>query len=590
MRRSLYSCAILLLCQAGLPAQTPSCQDDLRNWQQLGLPLVADWNCSVSAVGAGYTPSWHIDQVRKGHRFLPSIRVPLADPNANKARYVEAALAIPAADLDFVNTNHLPICLRTTDIANAFTSPIHRLPEVLSSIPLSPLAWRYEKNVLNDVPVADVFAPSPLWTQEGNLWGSSLFMKQLQKMIPAPEYIVFVENNESAVDDLNRYHAPTPSGTDSLGYKKFDWASDAVLGTLSIRMRDRVRELKAVDPASSFSDFLPEYWARQREHYQALYTAFDAALIRAWRARTYTVAYGGEDCRFAGPARNFEALGYEPEFTCRDACSPSYYIAGTYADFTSTDHAAVLNFIPAWEEARRRNPKAYRELSVLITDTACYAGAQARMHEVMTPSRYEGHIQWLLWSIHDPGVPVLLRHFSNSTTLPSTPMFDAAEQKTLKGLGADGLSIIAAKNVDYVNPIMCAVDRVCTNPTLRKFWLDGKPVIVPGLGHPSSQFSTLAPYPQPGSPDNRWRVLEVSTNPARSTWQSRRGIIDAKLKVWAVATQLDNEILLYLWTPCKLTGNVTVTVPGYGDAVVAAPAPWGYWLLKENVTPVKVLP
>ncbi|HTI50690.1 MAG TPA: hypothetical protein VL475_07060, partial [Planctomycetaceae bacterium] len=60
-------------------------------------------------------------------------------------------------------------------------------------------------------------------------------------------------------------------------------------------------------------------------------------------------------------------------------------------------------------------------------------------------------------------------------------------------------------------------------------------------------------------------------------------------KVWAVATRVGDYALLYAWTPCKLTGNVTVTVPDFGTVTIAAPQPWGYWILTKAGT-ATVLP
>ncbi|MSR59211.1 MAG: hypothetical protein EXS05_16470 [Planctomycetaceae bacterium] len=585
MLRVLCSCAWLLLCQAGLPAQTPTNQNDLRDWHRQGLPLVADWNTT------GYTPTWHIDQVRKGHRFLPSFSLPFltaleTNGSANWPANVDLLLAISASDQALLRNGNLPICLRTKNLCSPFTFPAYRLPMVVKNIPLSPLVWFINQGILDDAPTADVLGPPSIWASEGKAWGKSLFMQRIQAMLPNPEYVIFLENNEAATDDLGRYTMQV-KGKDGLGLPRFAWLPDDVLGTRSLRMRDHVRP---VNP----TDFLPEYWALRGAQYRALYDAFEAGLTEAWQGRTYTAAYGAMDNLVtAAPAQRFGELGYAPELTFRDAGSPSYYIdAKRYGDFTSLNHVDVLNYIPAWEEARRRNPKSYREVSLNISDGSCFQGAQTLKHEVMTPSRYEGHIQWLLWSIHDPGVPVLLRHFSGSTVLPSTPMFRADQQKILNGLGADGIAIKAATNVYYVNPITSAVDRICTEPTLRKFWLNGSPVVVPGLGHPSKQLNstTIAPYPQPGSPDNRWRVLDVNTNPLRSSWQVVKGKITVPIKVWAVATRLNDEVLLYLWSPCKLTGNVTVTVPDLGTAVVTAPNPWGYWLLKSGTTPQQILP
>jgi hypothetical protein len=165
-------------------------------------------------------------------------------------------------------------------------------------------------------------------------------------------------------------------------------------------------------------------------------------------------------------------------------------------------------------------------------------------------------------------------------------LFETSDYKTLDAFGAGELK--TATSETYLKPIISSVDRVCSDATLRDFWLRGTPVIVPGLGHPSKQIEPAITFPRAGDPDNRWRVLECSTNPPRASWTVVDRAIVQKLKVWAVATKLDDRILLYAWSPCNLTGNVTVTVPNFGTATIPVPQPWGYWILKAGLAPQKL--
>src|SRR4029079_6519393 len=104
----------------------------------------------------------------------------------------------------------------------------------------------------------------------------------------------------------------------------------------------------------------------------------------------------------------------------------------------------------------------------------------------------------------------------------------------------------------YLQAIIASVDRVCSDATLRGFWLSGQAVVVPGLGHPSKQIDPTNVYPYEDDPDNRWRFLECSANTPRAQWKVVNGEIDEKIKVWAVATRLGDRALLYAWSPCKL--------------------------------------
>lgn len=526
--------------------------------------------------------------MRQGHRFLPSIRLPQSAVQADSAdnfAHARRWLQLSPDGWKLLRDNGLPICLRTNNIVDAFWQPRYRLPLVPDNIPASPLVWVLKDTGLDDERLVDCLGSPENWKIEGELWGRSLFMKSLQRQLPSPAYALLLENNEGAYEKLSRYTDADPHRRDAYGFQVRNWKPDAELQKLSLRLHARIEQLRAENPQSGPAEFLPEFWTRRVAQYRALYDAFDAQLSAGWKGKLYAVGYNGMGHAYRPqPAVDFEKLGYCPELNYYDAGSTEIYSAGTQlADFCSLDHAAVLNLIPAWEVARSRNPKAFRELSLYITDGAALAGAKAGRHEVITPARYEGWVQWTLWSIHDPGIPVILRHWCGYADKPSTPMFDRKHYQELDELGHPELKNAVSET--YLKPIISAVDRVCIDQTLREFWLRGQPIIVPGLGHPARQMYSLVPYPLPGQPDNRWRLLECSANPPRDTWKIERGKATATIRVWAVATRLNDRVLLFAWSPCRLEGKITVSIPELGDVEVEAPQPWGYWVVKQGGVP-----
>lgn len=564
--------AVAVISQGQLGAQAPTNIDDLRNWQTLGLPLAAEWNVT------GYGLQYHVDQVRAGHRFLPSVKVPATVDSLNNAKRVSGYLTLSADGWNFLTANDLPICLRTDNINGVFVLPAYNLPKISANIPKSPRVWTLKGTTLSDTQIVDCLGPPSIWNHEGQLWGASLLLKNLQAKHPNPAWVVFIENNEGPYDTTPRYRDKTTG----------EWLPASTLQTLSLRMRDRVAELKTSDPDTKPPEFQAEYNTRRGGQYHAFYAGFESQLSDSWQGKAITSAYRGLDTAYQGkPGDNFGNTIYCPALLSYDAGSqPLYAVGNTLSDFTSLDQVQVLNLIPAWEDARVRNPKSYRELSLSINQKAILAGALAGRHEVMTPARYQGWVQWLLWTLRDPGAPMLLRRFSGASQHPTTPLFTTADYATLDAHQASELK--SATDETYLQAIIASVDRVCTDATLRSFWLGGQAVVVPGLGHPMKQTNPTNVYPHATDPDYRWRFLECSTNPPRAQWKVVSGEINEKIKVWAVATRLGDKALIYAWSPCTLSGNITVTVPDLGTFSIAAPQPWGYWVVKANSAPTRL--
>ncbi|MGQ0635633.1 MAG: hypothetical protein ACT4QC_13545 [Planctomycetaceae bacterium] len=583
MQRLVLRIAFILAATAttALAQTTPSAVSDIQNWFTLGLPMAAEWNAE------GFPIRWHVDQVRAGRRLLPSVFLPLvdyADQNANNPNLVQRRVKDYASDFAYINAQGLPICLRTNNIGNSFTnSPRYRFPAVATNIPKSPLQWReLDTGALDQRPICDSQGPASCWQNEGTVWADTLYMQTLQSLVKSPKYVLFVENNEAAYDESRTYYN---AAANPPTWKSYDDIRD-----ISLRMHDRIKQLRGADATCSPLVLNSEIGLKRRDHYAAFYKAFDAALDAGWRAKMYTAGYGSDlNTLWPSSAGPIDQVGYDPQSLSYDAGSPAVYIGDNkYKDFTALQHAEILNQIPAWDWIRAHTPRSYREVSLALNSPGALGGALAKRHAVMTPARYEGYVQWLLWSIHERGVPVILRHFCSSAKMPSDPYFSTSQFKTLDSLGAGNLKNLRLE--DYIRPITASVDRVCTNATLRNFWLKGEPVIVPGITptHILLQKFNSPAYPRSSDPDRRWRVLNCSANKPSSSWYWDGNKVAGEIRVWAVATKLDNQALVYAWTPCVMTGKISVSVPGLGTFQIDAPQPWSYWLVKTGAAPVRV--
>jgi hypothetical protein len=523
-------------CRAADP---PSHLVDLRDWQRLGLPAAANWN----VVGM---QAWHVAQVKAGHRVIPSVQLPNYAPpgtagvNAGNPKILDRILA--GFDFAYLRDNNVPICIRTNNICDAFNDERYRPPAV-SKLVDSPVVWRMlEDGNVDTTQLIDPFGPLSNWQNEGKLWATTPYMQQLQSKYASPPFVLFVENNEGRYDNPKRYTAERD--------RSGKWLPPEQLAFLSLRMREYVM----ANSGTTLFDFYPVLWAKREAQWKAFYAAFDAALSQGWQGKILTVGYGSIQPE---PGRSVA--------DCYDAGSPRLYVGGgARADFTALLHIDALEFVDTWKELRSRNPRAYREASTFLGPNGALGGAKAGKHELITPTHWDAYAQYLLWSMQEPGVPVLLRRYSNSPTRAAEPFFPRETHAELDALGGGALKRLTID--DYQQPELKAVDRICTDQVLREFWLKGTPV----------EIADAALYP---------RLLTCDANTRRSLWSRRNGQIDtsASIKVWSLATRAPNgDTLVFAWSPCKLTEKITVSVPDRGDISIEPPQPWGYWVVGED--------
>lgn len=590
---------------------------DLKDFHTKGLLAWGQWNVT------GFNFNWQVDQVRNGGRFVPGFKFPyldtIVDVNPKKPQNTTVNLTIMPYEADFryIGEHGLPFNVRMLNLQDEFTDqvtnlvpPRYRLERV-QTVENSPLVCRIDPadNTLDDIPVVDRYGNPEIWRNHGQLWASSSVAKKLQELMPNPSWVTLLENNE-ADDKIGRYCVQGPpnakgdtqpkvAGKTNRGtYLQLETPEN--LRYLHLRLAARVQQL--TQPV--YSHVIDKEWIELRKtQYDAIYDGFNSVLGSGWQNNFRTVCYGGiMDSSYYGYPAKFPEYGYGPTAICYDASSPFEYLNGTML-LTSIDRFRPLNWIPAWEWLEARNPKSYREVSVLISNGVVLAGKKAGAHEVITPNSYQGYIQWLVWSLKDVGVPVFVRYYTDhgsqmtkgSISTPTERYFTDADRAYLDSVGEG--SIKTATNDDYLQPINKAINLILDNPVLRKFWEHGKPVVNTASKAPSvylTNNANLAPYPEPDTPDNRWRQLECTPNTPINEWFGPQ-TADRKypqkvtsFKVYAGATELDGEYLVHLYTPCVIEGGtVTFTIPNIGNFTVPLSNGWGYWLVtpQPSITP-----
>ena len=101
----------------------------------------------------------------------------------------------------------------------------------------------------------------------------------------------------------------------------------------------------------------------------------------------------------------------------------------------------------------------------------------------------------------------------------------------------------------------------------------------------SRQYVKTGPLPAPGDTDRRARLLDCPLNDPPSKWAfySSGSRFTGTVKVWSVATAIaaERRVLIYSWSPFRITEPVSVTVPGYGTFNVSVADPRGNYTLVE---------
>lgn len=528
---------------------------DLRDAHVKGLPYNAVWCVD------GFTADWHAQQLAKGHRCLPSIRLP--DPDMWQSIAVgtgNGCIDSYAASLTAIGNAQVPLCLRGNNIRDSIAkSPRWRFTSLADV--QSKGASIYVLNpdgTPNQQAACDSLGPVATWAAEGHNWASTKWLARLQAYVPNPTRIIVLDNNEGAGYELYAKYV-VPSG--SLFKPPTVMQPVSTIAMFSQRMADYVAANPTITPAQLSGLTL----AGMVTQYNAFYNALRLGTQASWQVPWLSGGYGGISADNVWASYPWVPL-ISNDQQRYDASSPKWYLAASTANFgdpkgqngfTEIRHSNFLNLISMFEQSEASNPDAYREISLSINNGVLLQGAALGKCEVITPVRWGGYVEMIAWCLKSPNKRALgIRHYSGAWTLPTAPMFQAADA----ALAGDCASATIG---DYVEAEQKAVDRILNSDLLRQFWTDGTPVLNP-VGRVASDMmgdsNRWPPYP-PVFPDRRYRLLAVDVNdPA---WTYNQTIYGGQIRVYAVAYRIGDRALLYCWTPCKL-GVVNVTLPGFG--------------------------
>lgn len=482
--------------------------DDLKAFHT-GLPAAAEWATS-------FDRSWTVAQIQAGRRIIPTAPLPYYDvteANASANSFVTKGLANFPEAWAFLRDNGLPLILRHNNLVKTFDSKRYDG----QTIATSPRIFRVVNGQMVDQKTADPLGPAdPLgnepWRTEGQLLATSPFMQALQNLHPSPAWTMLADNNETDIEQWSAFSVKGPNFSPPRGYVNFTWPAD--LAAYSVRLRDRVQQAGYPTPY----DYLPEWDRLNVEKRHAWRDSFVARLTPAYRdfrMVAYSALYSG----FQPPQPILDQIGKNPELNRYDSGGPAVYLDKTkYRNLLDPSHAQDLdNAAIGWRWIRERNPRAFRTVFTSVTKTSALAAAQSKQHEVIDPTLYQAYLEWVLWTAREPGVPVLLYHWIGSGTKPGDLFFANSDIATLGQLGRVELQPLT--HGDYVLSCAKACDRICDNAELREFWLHGTRIELLG-----------------------------------QTEQFRY-----------VATKLGDKCLVYVWSPCKIAGDVPISVPGFGE-------------------------
>jgi hypothetical protein len=349
------------------------------------------------------------------------------------------------------------------------------------------------------------FSPVSAWYEAGLRWGRHPMLARLQQIYPDPPLVEFLSNNEQS---------------------RLTW----------LQVRDQGLVARGLDD-ETIRRMVGDAWIVR---YRELIRGFrDGLSSPTWKSKAIFVGYdafGGVDfLRWSGwinyslyvPGR------FEPWPLAWDGASVSYYTSDFAAstDFrVLSPQIGAMNLVPMRDQAERMHDNYWFELS--IWDGQVEESGKGKddyyrsLGQQYDPDRYSGYAQFGLWLTR----PRVIREFRGP-------------QQTRTHLGS------------YFDRIVAAVDRVHDNPTLRRFWRDGRLVVNDQALHP---YQSAVPAEWQNIP--RWFLLDTPANPPRP-WST-----ETSLDVYSIALVLGSkpqrEWLVYAHAPlAEQARSVQVRIP-----------------------------
>jgi hypothetical protein len=475
------------------------------------LPVVSHWANSFGR--PNFSSDYQIGLLERGHHIMPTL--PFPRPGAERYSddgkpWVEKLARWKA-----------PFSLRAGQWESVLYDKKHPVddPGKWRRLPpeKSPLVVNLEGAV---TPTLSPWGSVEPWYEAGVYNTSSGAFGQLQAWYPDPPLVILLSNNEARkLKPKNDIEAASKRYMDRHGP-----------GRSAAHVRRAIAE-----------GYVPRY--------AALLKGIRAGLAReAWRKNSLLVGYNA----FGPP--HFARWGewtkhcymtedrISPWHLVWEGGSPSYYTHNWNASTDYRVHSPQVeanNWVFMLEAALAERPDFWFELSIWDGNPASGSprygrkkDAYLRAGQTWSPDRYAGFVQYGMWLL----TPRVIREFRGSTV----PRAECA---------ADFEALVAA------------VDRVWTNPVLKRFWRRGALVPNRSRGHPYQ-----ARVPERWKNADRWFMLTTSLDPP-APWK-----LDTELPVFSLARVIgegkDREWLLYAHAPVKARTNVGIEIPGYGTVNV----------------------
>lgn len=477
------------------------------------LPLAAHWNTGQQK--NGFSPGYQMRMIEKGHFLLPWFQLPEPGYSADY-RYYENAIKKAAKlklPISFVGTQWEKIL---SENPAYYYLPPEKNPNVVNR----------DGHILRKV---SPFGPVGSWRDVGKRWTTQRIFKMLQAWYPDPPLIMFISNNEHAklrweeAEQESRYLSSYGSGKDDNFKRK-------VVGDGWI---ERYRALQ-----QGMVDGLTEKGWKERSVFIG-FEAFTPVALGRWADWIkYSLCIHGR---------------IDPGPLTWDGASLPYFVHNWDS---STDYRVMspqieaMNWVATLEEGRRWNPSFRVELSVWDGHEPTLDNDKRKFYssagQTFNPERYMGFIQFGMWLLR----PGAVREFR-------------------------GWTDTLAKSESYFLAVVDSVDRVHTDPVLRRFWRNGLLVANLNYRHPYQ-----ANIPDEYKAASRWFLLDTDLDPKRP-WN-----LMTELPVFSLALVLgekpEREWLVYAHSPRRNLENVKIDVPGYGFIKATVPPGGSFYLVREK--------
>jgi hypothetical protein len=501
---------------------------------------VSHWN--TGSHGRGWTPQYQVKLLKRGCHILPWFSWPRGDSLSSKKSakrfhdYYDTLIT-------YCRELGLPICFRGTQWEAMLLGKEYRELPALKC----PAVIGADGKVIRKLSPFGSIEP---WRDPAKVYVDTTAMKELQRMYPKPQLVLFVGNNEAP--DL-RWHQVEQS-------KRY----------LDKYGRGRSDQFKR--------KIVAEGWMKR---YPVMFKAMREALVsETWKRNVHFVGYGA-----FGPSHFGRWSGWKeyslitdewisPDWYIWDGGSPSYY---THNWNDNRDHwvwstqVQSMNWIFQLDEAWKINPDFWWEISLWDGNPSNWtpevdctpemtkkSKACQYIHDgqTYTPERYLGWVQFGMWLLR----PRVVREFRGSTTLlePWRPFFER---------------------------LLFAVDRIYVDETLKEFWRHGR--LVPNRTH---QHPYQQDIPVKYRNLDRWFLLDTNLD-SPWPWEQKTNIPVFSLAL--VLREKDSlRWLVYAHSPLKDRQDVMINVPEFGKLTVNVPRAGAFYLIEQRdgkVTPIRII-